>query len=137
MAPDQWFGMLTDYRSRSTPKLRQPAAPAPDAGKSRCIFLRRDESKQLLVFCLSKIAVVNARLRVSGSRDSATVRGWATGTAARAIRQSFVQDTFDGAGAAAALDIAAEAAVDFVRGQRLRPRGRYHVAHLVVAKHVA
>jgi hypothetical protein len=137
MAPGQWSGVLTGYRSRSTPILRQPAAPASDARKSRCIFLRRDKSKQLLVFRLSEIAVVSVRLHVCGSRAFATVRGWATGTAARAIRQSFVQDTFDGAGAATALHTAAEATVDFVRGQRMRPRGRYHVAHLVVAKHVA
>jgi hypothetical protein len=65
------------------------------------------------------------------------VRGWADGTAARAIRRSFVQDTLDGAGAATALHAAAETAVDFVGGQRLRARSRYHVAYLVVAKHVA
>ena len=86
------------------------------------------ECKQLLLFRLSEIAVVSVRLHLCGSRAFATVRGWATGTAARAIRQSFVQDTFDGAGAATALHIAAEAAVDFVRAQRLRPRGRYNVA---------
>ena len=95
------------------------------------------ECKQLLLFRLSEIAVVSVRLHLCGSRAFATVRGWATGTAARAVRQSFVQDTFDGAGAATALHIAAEAAVDFVRGQRLRSGGRYHVAYLVVAKHVA
>ena len=39
--------------------------------KSRCIFLRRNKSKQLLVLCLSEIAVVNVCLRVCGSRDSA------------------------------------------------------------------
>lgn len=121
-----------------------------DAGKSRCIFLRRDKSKQLSVFCLSKIAVVNVRLRVCGCRDSAVYShrdrainfvtgalGWATRTPARAIRQSFVQDTFDGAGAATALHVAAKAAIDFVRGQRLRSRSSYQVAYRLVAKHVA
>ena len=63
--------------------------------------------------------------------------GWATGAAARAIRQSFAQDALDGAGAATTLHTAAKAAVDLVRGQRLRSSSRHHVAYLVVAKHVA
>jgi hypothetical protein len=63
--------------------------------------------------------------------------GWAIGAAARAIRRSFVQDALDGAGAATALHGAAKAAVDLVRGQRLRSRSRYHVPYLVVAKHIA
>jgi hypothetical protein len=121
-----------------------------DVGKSRCIFLRRDKSKQLSVFCLSKIAVVNVRLRVCGSRDSAVnsyrnraidfvtgAFGWAPGAAARAMRQSFVQDALDRAGAATALHVAAKAAIDFVRGQRLRSRSSYQVAYRLVAKHVA
>jgi hypothetical protein len=95
------------------------------------------EYKQLLLFRLSEIAVVSVRLHLCGSRAFSTVRGWTTDTAPRVIRQSFLQDTFDGAGAATALHIAAEAAVDFVRGQRSRPRGRYHVAYLVVAENVA
>src|ERR1700719_2384932 len=84
---------------------------ATSRSRTRCrekqmLFLRRDKSKQLSVFCLSKIAVVNVRLRVCGSRDSAVYShrdrainfvtgalGWATRTPARAIRQSFVQDT--------------------------------------------
>ncbi len=112
-------------------------SPASDAGKADLFSCGGMECKQLLLFRLSKIAVVSVRLHLCGSRAFSTVRGWTTGTAARVIRQSFVQDTFDGAGAATAVHIAAEAAVDFVRGQRLRPRGRYHVAYLVVAKNVA
>jgi len=91
------------------------------------------ECKQLLLFRLSEIAVVSVRLHLCGSRAFATVRGWATGTAARPIRQSFVQDTFDGAGAATALHIAAKAAVDLTRGQQLRSSSRHHVPYLVVA----
>jgi multidrug efflux pump subunit AcrA (membrane-fusion protein) len=52
---------------------------------------------------------------------------------ARAIRQNFVQDAFDGRGAATALHTAAKAAVDLVRGQRLRSSSRHHVPYLVVA----
>jgi hypothetical protein len=55
------------------------------------------------------------------------------GAAARAIRQSFVQDALDGTGAATALHPAAKAAVDLVRGQRLRSSSRHHVPYLVVA----
>jgi hypothetical protein len=67
MAPDQWFGVLTGYRKSFHSETPATSRSRTDAGKSRCIFLRRDKSKQLSVFRLSKIAVVNVRLRVCGS----------------------------------------------------------------------
>src|SRR5260370_1310376 len=53
----------------------------------------------------SRNAGVHLRDVVEGSMTGAT--GWATGAAARAIRQSIVQDALDGMGAATALHTAA------------------------------
>jgi hypothetical protein len=79
----------------------------------------------------SRNAAVQSRDGVDGSMTGAI--GCATRAAARAIRQSFVQDALDGTGAATALHTAAKAAVDLVRGQRLRSSGRHNVPYLVVA----
>jgi hypothetical protein len=76
-------------------------------------------------------AGVHLRGVVEGSMTGAT--GWATGAAARAIRQSIVQDALDGTGAATALHTAAKASVDLVRGQRLWSSSCHHVPYLVVA----
>jgi hypothetical protein len=76
-------------------------------------------------------AGVHLRDVVEGSMTGAT--GWATGAAARAIRQSIVQDALDGTGAATALHTAAKASVDLVRGQRLWSSSCHHVPYLVVA----
>ena len=148
MAPDQWFGVLTGCRSRSTPKLRQPAAPAPMPGKadaSSCGVISLSSSQfsaypKLIMFACAFAAARDSA--VNSYRDRAIdfvtrAFGWAPGAAARAMRQSFVHDALDRASAAPALHVAAKAAIDFVRGQRLRSRSSYQVAYRLVAKHVA
>jgi hypothetical protein len=76
----------------------------------------------------------------AGARSGDFVEGWVIGAVARATRvfagaicQMFVQDVFDGAGAATALHTAAKSAVDLMRGQRVRSSSRRQVPYVAIA----
>src|ERR1700737_1702804 len=102
MAPDQWLGWLPGCRSLSTPKLRQPAAPAPMPGKadaSSCGVISLSSSqfsaypklRSLMFACAFAAARDSA---VNSYRDRAIdfvtgAFGWAPGAAARANAPEF------------------------------------------------